>query len=29
MNVINLAVMLEFSQKGDNRGHLVVVEGGD
>ena len=28
MNVINLAVMLEFSQKGDNRGHLVVVEGG-
>ncbi len=27
MNVINLAQMLEFSQKGDERGHLVVVEG--
>lgn len=27
MNVINLAQMLEFAQKGDERGHLVVVEG--
>ena len=27
MNVIQLARMLEFSQKGDERGHLVVVEG--
>ena len=27
MNVINIAQMLEFSQKGDERGHLVIVEG--
>lgn len=27
MNVLNLAQMLEFSQKGDDRGHLVIVEG--
>ena len=27
MNVLNLAQMLEFSQKGDERGHLVIVEG--
>ena len=27
MNVIQLAQMLEFSQRGDERGHLVVVEG--
>jgi dTDP-4-dehydrorhamnose 3,5-epimerase-like enzyme len=27
MNVVSLAQMLEFSQKGDERGHLVVVEG--
>ena len=27
MNVINIAQMLEFSQKGDDRGHLVIVEG--
>jgi len=27
MNVMNLAQMLEFSQKGDERGHLVIVEG--
>jgi dTDP-4-dehydrorhamnose 3,5-epimerase-like enzyme len=27
MNVIPLAQMLEFSQKGDERGHLVIVEG--
>lgn len=27
MNVINMAQMLEFSQKGDERGHMVVVEG--
>lgn len=27
MNVIQLAQMLEFSQKGDERGYLVVVEG--
>lgn len=27
MNVHNLAQMLEFSQKGDDRGHLVIVEG--
>ena len=26
-NVINKAQMLEFVQKGDDRGHLVVVEG--
>lgn len=26
-NVIQLAQMLEFSQRGDERGHLVVVEG--
>ena len=27
MNVISLVQMLEFSQKGDDRGHLVIVEG--
>lgn len=27
MNVQNLAQMLEFSQKGDERGYMVVVEG--
>ena len=27
MNVIQLAQMLEFSQRGDERGYLVVVEG--
>ena len=27
MNVIRKAQMLEFSQKGDERGHMVVVEG--
>ena len=27
MNVIQLAQILEFSQRGDERGHLVVVEG--
>lgn len=27
MNVIQTAQMLEFSQRGDERGHLVVVEG--
>ncbi len=27
MNVIEMAKMLEFSQKGDDRGHLVIVEG--
>ncbi len=27
MNVIQLAQMLEFPQHGDDRGHLVVVEG--
>lgn len=27
MNVLNLAKMLEFAQKGDERGHLVIVEG--
>lgn len=27
MNVLNLVQMLEFSQKGDDRGHLVIVEG--
>lgn len=27
MNVMNLTQMLEFSQKGDERGHLVIVEG--
>ncbi len=29
MNVLNLAQMLEFSQKGDDRGYLVIVEGMD
>lgn len=29
MNVINLAQMLEFKQRGDERGHLVIVEGLD
>lgn len=28
MNHINEAKMLEFSQKGDERGRLVVIEGG-
>ena len=27
MNVLNLAQMLEFSEKGDDRGQMVVVEG--
>ena len=27
MNVLSLAQMLDFSQKGDERGHLVIVEG--
>ena len=27
MNVIQVAQMLEFVQKGDERGHLVIVEG--
>ena len=27
MNVLNLTQMLEFSQKGDERGHIVIVEG--
>ena len=27
MNVTNLAQMLEFQQRGDERGHLVIVEG--
>lgn len=27
MNLIQMASMLEFSQKGDERGHMVVVEG--
>lgn len=27
MNVMNSVQMLEFSQKGDERGHLVIVEG--
>ncbi len=27
MNVLNLAQMLEFQQRGDDRGHLVIVEG--
>ena len=29
MNVLNLAQMLEFQQRGDERGHLVIVEGQD
>ena len=29
MNVLQLAQMLEFEQKGDSRGHLVIVEGGE
>ena len=29
MNVIQMAQMLEFSQKGDDRGHLVIVEGAE
>ncbi len=28
MNVINKAEMLEFTERGDERGHLVVCEGG-
>ncbi len=27
MNVLNSVQMLEFTQKGDDRGHLVIVEG--
>lgn len=27
MSVLSLAQMLEFAQKGDERGHLVIVEG--
>ena len=27
MNVTHMVQMLEFSQKGDERGHLVIVEG--
>lgn len=27
MNIIKMAQMLEFSQHGDERGHMVVVEG--
>ncbi len=27
MNVLQSAQMLEFTQKGDDRGHLVIVEG--
>jgi len=27
MNITNLAQMIEFSEKGDDRGHLVIVEG--
>ncbi len=27
MNVLNLAQMLEFAEKGDDRGQMVVVEG--
>lgn len=27
MHNINKVKMLEFSQKGDERGHLVIVEG--
>lgn len=27
MNITKTAQMLEFSQKGDDRGHLVIVEG--
>lgn len=27
MNVLNSVQMLEFSEKGDDRGHLVIVEG--
>ena len=27
MNGLNKAQMVEFSQKGDDRGHLVIVEG--
>lgn len=29
MNVLNLAQMLEFQQRGDERGHLVIVEGAE
>lgn len=29
MNIIKMAQMLEFSQKGDERGHLVIVEGNE
>lgn len=29
MNVQSLAQMLEFQQKGDERGHLVIVEGNE
>lgn len=27
MNIVKMAQMLEFAQKGDERGHLVIVEG--
>lgn len=27
MNIIKSAQMLEFTQKGDDRGHLVIIEG--
>lgn len=27
MNVLNMVQMLEFDQKGDERGHMVIVEG--
>ena len=27
MNVLNSVQMLEFNEKGDDRGHLVIVEG--
>ncbi len=28
MNVVNKAEMLEFTERGDDRGHLVICEGG-
>lgn len=28
MNVLQLAQMLDFTERGDERGHLVIVEGG-
>ena len=27
MNIVKMAQMLEFSQRGDDRGHMVIVEG--